>query len=383
MGEVSLYDILELPRDADINQIKKSYRNLARRWHPDKNKSADAKEKFQKLSEAFTILSDPDKRRRYDAGEGLDLEDFSLDEILQTWLDEILAEDGAIDDMMEEAYPIDGIELKEQFLDENTIKKGKFWHCKLCSFKSQTVKVISAHIDKDHAVEFESWAAEEKIRLKESFASFMREGLGFGNGEGFILPDGTRAGGDMPKVPNIREMFEKQLFGGMEGMGGMDGMSPFGQLFDEEDLMGLPPEASALMMGGDFDPSLLDPMDDNEMNAMFSDFGRLQMGGLVRGAPNAEDELQALLRGDRRSKKGSAAASTVDTNEISIGCKCGYSCGTESALQKHLGRFPADTNHVAQRTRTDGTVLDILACKCGFSTTVDDKLKSHQSSCAG
>lgn len=61
------YEILGLDREASPDDIKKAYRRLAREYHPDVNNGdAAAEERFKDLGEAYTILSDPDKRRHYD-----------------------------------------------------------------------------------------------------------------------------------------------------------------------------------------------------------------------------------------------------------------------------------------------------------------------------
>lgn len=62
------YEILEVEKTATEDAIKKAYRRLALKWHPDKNLSnkSQAEEKFKLISEAYEILSDKDKRRRYD-----------------------------------------------------------------------------------------------------------------------------------------------------------------------------------------------------------------------------------------------------------------------------------------------------------------------------
>ncbi len=62
------YAILGVPKNADEKAIKGAYRKLARKHHPDVNKGDAASEaKFKEISEAYTVLSDPEKRRRYDA----------------------------------------------------------------------------------------------------------------------------------------------------------------------------------------------------------------------------------------------------------------------------------------------------------------------------
>lgn len=67
-----LYKVLGLPRNASQNDIKKKYRELTKKYHPDKNKgSKEASAKFAEVAEAYEILSDPSKRRKYDRG-GMD-----------------------------------------------------------------------------------------------------------------------------------------------------------------------------------------------------------------------------------------------------------------------------------------------------------------------
>ncbi len=60
------YQTLGLPRTASAEEIRRAFRKLARQYHPDVNKGPDAEKKFQAINEAHEVLSDPDKRRRYD-----------------------------------------------------------------------------------------------------------------------------------------------------------------------------------------------------------------------------------------------------------------------------------------------------------------------------
>ena len=61
------YEVLDVPRDADSDVLKKSYRRLAMKYHPDQNPDdKNATDKFKDLTEAYQVLSDPQKRAAYD-----------------------------------------------------------------------------------------------------------------------------------------------------------------------------------------------------------------------------------------------------------------------------------------------------------------------------
>jgi len=65
-GKRDYYEVLGVQKNASTDDIKNTYRRLALQYHPDRNKGAGAEEKFKEISEAYAVLSDPEKRKRYD-----------------------------------------------------------------------------------------------------------------------------------------------------------------------------------------------------------------------------------------------------------------------------------------------------------------------------
>ena len=67
MNKRDYYDILGVSRDASAAEIKKAYRKMAIKYHPDKNPdNKEAEEMFKEAAEAYEVLSNPEKRSRYD-----------------------------------------------------------------------------------------------------------------------------------------------------------------------------------------------------------------------------------------------------------------------------------------------------------------------------
>ena len=66
-GKRDYYEVLGVGRNADAAQIKKAYRKLAKKYHPDTNAgNAEAEQKFKEVTEAYDVLGDEEKRKMYD-----------------------------------------------------------------------------------------------------------------------------------------------------------------------------------------------------------------------------------------------------------------------------------------------------------------------------
>ncbi|HET6846879.1 MAG TPA: DnaJ domain-containing protein, partial [Anaerolineales bacterium] len=85
MPDRDFYDVLGVGRGAGDDEIKAAFRKLARQYHPDVNKDPDAEEKFKEINEAYGVLSDQEKRARYDRfgraglGSGGGFRDYTVD----------------------------------------------------------------------------------------------------------------------------------------------------------------------------------------------------------------------------------------------------------------------------------------------------------------
>jgi curved DNA-binding protein CbpA len=66
MVKKTYYEILEVDKKASLEDIKSAYRRLVMLYHPDKNKLPEAEEIFKGIAEAYSVLSDPGKRKQYD-----------------------------------------------------------------------------------------------------------------------------------------------------------------------------------------------------------------------------------------------------------------------------------------------------------------------------
>src|SRR6267142_1898617 len=80
------YDLLGVPRNATPDQIRSAYRRLAKQHHPDVGEAPDGAERFKVITEAYEVLSDPERRQRYDMfGNGQGLGDFGIGDLFETF----------------------------------------------------------------------------------------------------------------------------------------------------------------------------------------------------------------------------------------------------------------------------------------------------------
>lgn len=78
------YEVLGVSKSSSIDEIKQQYRKLALKFHPDRNKSSDAGEHFKEISEAYAVLSDPQKKQIYDQHGHAGVDDrFTSEDIFQ------------------------------------------------------------------------------------------------------------------------------------------------------------------------------------------------------------------------------------------------------------------------------------------------------------
>ncbi|KAK4424570.1 DnaJsubfamily B member 6 [Sesamum alatum] len=137
VGSYCYYSVLGIRRDASFSDIRSAYRKLALTWHPDrwaKNPSAagEAKRRFQKIQEAYSVLSDKGKRSMYDAG-FLDL--FEEDEGMGDFLHDLMnmmeqnvgaEKEESLEDLQKTFVELFGEDLADMMIQENeepTVRK--------------------------------------------------------------------------------------------------------------------------------------------------------------------------------------------------------------------------------------------------------------------
>ena len=101
MEKRDYYEILGVDKNASDQDIKRAFRKLAKKYHPDVSKEPNAEEKFKEAQEAYAVLSDPQKRQQYDqyghaafdsmnGGAGFDFSDFDFEVLVALVGEEIV-----------------------------------------------------------------------------------------------------------------------------------------------------------------------------------------------------------------------------------------------------------------------------------------------------
>ncbi|CAK9005304.1 unnamed protein product [Durusdinium trenchii] len=403
-----------------------------------RNPSPDAKPIFQRITEAYSILSDDKKRLKYDKSGDMDLEDFDIDQFLNMWVGEMMEDGGVVDDMMQAVLPWRSDEEKMmQFMEENVAPSGGKLQCKVCQHVGSNQRLMLAHFEKKHHLDCEEWAKETlKSMMKASFESFMKQVTGLGDPSGeFLMPDGSKAEmSKVPGVPDIRAHMQKRMDKAkvLEQVLEMYRTVAAEEVEDSEAAASSPdevrmakakatPERIAEVLdvtleeaqrlkddreellrqlkmridelsAEDEEEELLESMAAFGGGMDGADFG---LGGFGPGGLGGLEDLQDLLQGDpqmeallgqlggglpfggpmgmpgmpgfrqegaqrfarssqdgyERFERPARRRTPPQEQEEEIGCICGYTCGTEKALQRHLDRFPSDAAHRDARRR--------------------------------
>jgi curved DNA-binding protein len=125
------YEILDIPRNAGEIEIKKAYRQLALKYHPDRNPgNKDAENRFKEIAEAYSVLSDPEKRERYDLGANFDQSQpggdfgYSREDVFNSFFND--PRQKAFFNELRKEFEQQGFRFDENFLNEIFTRGGGF-----------------------------------------------------------------------------------------------------------------------------------------------------------------------------------------------------------------------------------------------------------------
>lgn len=127
MAGQDYYRILDVPENADTQQIKTAYRRLALQYHPDKNEdNVEAAQKMQQINEAYAVLADPEKRREYDGLRQVHGASGAQEQFRRTWSEQELFKDSDIREVFDgfaKSFGFRGFDdlSKELFLGKSNI----------------------------------------------------------------------------------------------------------------------------------------------------------------------------------------------------------------------------------------------------------------------
>ena len=158
-NQVTLYDTLGVERDAPDQDIRKAFRRLALKYHPDRfagDQRADAEERFQGITEAFNVLSHPESREKYDkeTAQGTDVKSMDAKEISRR-----LAAKGA--QLMREGKMAEAVECLKTAVDhDDDNARAHYFYAQVMGRISGKERDALRHVEK--AVSLESGNATMK-----------------------------------------------------------------------------------------------------------------------------------------------------------------------------------------------------------------------------
>jgi len=192
----NLYEILEVSETSSIDEIKKSYRKLSMMYHPDKNKNnPDATSKFQKISEAYETLGDPEKKQEYDA-----MRNNPFSKMMsgngQNPMDDLLANlFGGIPFGHMQSFGPGGTPLGSNVrIFHNGIPVNSQGFAKAMQKPTPIIKTLSVPIDKlltgtTIPVDIERWIIEDGNKVFENETVYVTIPKGIDEGEIIVLRD--------------------------------------------------------------------------------------------------------------------------------------------------------------------------------------------------
>lgn len=191
------YVVLSVSREASVDDIRKSYKRLAILHHPDKNEGKpEATAMFQKISAAYAILSDEDKRRHYDMTGSLDGEEFEggdMDDLMQMFFStmggsmfggnmfggnmffEASFEDSDFDDYEQDISDVLPALFCEHFITEEESNDSRpKYRCTLCESVMRSEEAAESHYVNNHPSLMEKFISVlEKMELDDDIEELL------------------------------------------------------------------------------------------------------------------------------------------------------------------------------------------------------------------
>ncbi len=140
------YEILGVPKNASKEMIKDAYRKLALQYHPDRNKSPEAEEKFKEISEAYAVLSDDGKRQQYDTlGDAKFDQEYSREDIFRGADFETIFRDMGVSSGFDDLFNV--FFRGQDFEEKQQVIRGRDLRCEVSITLEEAAKGVEKEID--------------------------------------------------------------------------------------------------------------------------------------------------------------------------------------------------------------------------------------------